>query len=378
MKIAVDCADLDHSRIDGTRVYIKQLLDWFGKSDDKSEFHLYHQENFNRLLRPEIFSNYVEKKIPSHWWWTQTVFAAELRREKPDVCWMPIQQIPFIGPKETKYVITIHDLAFKFFPEHFPRKDLWKLNFFTDTAVKRADRIIAISQSTKEDILKFYPKIDPGKIFVVHHGFDVEHFLPRKTEKEISQVKKDLEMTDNQKQRYLLYVGALQPRKDLKTLITAFEAIKRSVEFNDLQLVLAGEPAWMSEEVVAASRESRYEKDIILTGRVNFEQLAALYQGAEIFVYPSLYEGFGIPILEGFASKIPVVVADNSSLAEVGGEAVQLFRNGDAVELKKVLLKILKSSKIKEEMISKGFARAKEFSWEKSAEKTLEVLKNWE
>lgn len=378
MKIAVDCADLDCSRIDGTRVYIKQLLDWFGNIDKKNEFYLYHQIQFNDLLHPKNFANYVEKKIPSHWWWTQTVFPAELRCEKPDVCWMPIQQIPFIGPKKTKYVITIHDLAFKFFPEHFPKKDLWKLNFFTDTAVKRAHKIIAISEATKKDILKFYPNINPTKIFVVYHGFDVEHFLPRKTEQEISQVKEELAIKNDQKQRYLLYVGALQPRKDLKTLISAFELIKKDAEFSDLQLVLAGEPAWMSEEVVSFARESIYKEDIILTGKVDFAQLPSLYQGAEIFVYPSLYEGFGIPILEGLASKTPVVTADNSSLAEVGGDAVVLFESGNIIELKNVLLKILKSSKIKEEMILKGIAQAKEFSWEKSAKKTLEVLTNWE
>ncbi len=378
MKIAIDCADLDHSRIDGTRIYIKQLLNWFGKINKRDEFFLYHQEEFNKFLEPKNFKNYFDKKIPAHWWWTQTAFAAELRREKPDVCWMPIQQIPFIGPEKSKYVVTIHDLAFKFFPECFPRQALWKLNFFTDTAIKRADKIIAISNATKDDILKLYPKVNTKKISVIHHGFDTEHFLSRRTKEEILRTKNELKISNKPSKKYLLYVGALQPRKDLKTLIRAFEKIKNNPEFENLQLVLAGEAAWMSEGIVLVSQSSVYKKDIILTGKVDFEQLATLYQGAEIFVYPSLYEGFGIPILESFASKTPVVAADNSSLIEVGGEAAKFFKSGDVNELENVLLKIMKSSKIKEEMILKGCLRSKEFSWEKSAKKTLEVLMKWE
>ncbi len=378
MKIAIDCADLDHSRIDGTRVYIKQLLNWFGELNKRDEFFLYHQEEFNELLKPKKFENYFDKKISSHWWWTQTVFAAELKSRKPDVCWMPIQQVPFIGPKKTKYVITVHDLAFKFFPAYFPKKDLWKLNFFTDSAIKRADRIIAISKATKADILKLYPNVDEKKIFIVHHGFDEKHFLPRRSNEEILQVKNDLKIPNKQNQKYLLYVGALQPRKDLKTLISAFEKIKKNQKFENLQLVLAGEAAWMSEEIIFAAKSSVYKKDIILTGKVDFEQLAVLYQGAEIFIFPSLYEGFGIPVLESFASMTPVVSAKNSSLIEVGGAAAKFFKSGDVDQLESVLLKIMKSSKIREEMILKGSLFAKEFSWEKSAKETLEILTSWE
>lgn len=378
MKIAIDCADLDYARIDGTRVYIKQLLDCFGKIDKQNKFFLYHQTEFNKLLKPQNFSNYQNRKIAPHWWWTQTVFAAELRREMPDVCWMPIQQIPFIGPKKTKYVVTIHDLAFKFFPKFFPKRDLWKLNFFTDSAIKRADKIIAISEATKKDILKIYPKVDVKKIFVVQHGFDVEHFSFARSKTQILEVKKKFKISIDSNSKYLLYVGALQPRKDLKTLIKAFESIKENKEFENLQLVLAGEAAWMAKEILLAAKNSKYKKDIVLTGKVSFEQLAVLYQGAEIFVFPSLYEGFGIPILESFASGTPVVTADNSSLIEVAGGAAMHFASGNAAQLENALLKIMKSSKIKEELREKGLLRAKQFSWERSAEKTLQILTDWE
>ncbi len=135
MKIAIDCADLDHRRIDGTRVYIKNILNFLGKLDSQSQFFLYHKKNFNPILQPKFFKNYIDRKIPYSFFWTQTRLGFELRKDVPDVCWMPIQQIPLIGPSKTKYVITIHDLAFKIFPKHFPFWDQIKLNLFTSSAI---------------------------------------------------------------------------------------------------------------------------------------------------------------------------------------------------------------------------------------------------
>ncbi len=376
MKIAIDCADLDYNRIDGTRVYIKNMLDWFGSFDSESAFYLYHKRNFNKALRPVLYQNYIDRKIPYPWWWTQTRFAYELRAEHPHKCWMPIQQIPFIGPKKTKYIVTIHDLAFKIFSGHFPQKDILKLNFFTETAIRHADKIIAISQSTKKDILKFYPKTREDKIIVIHHGFDPKLFSKKiSSDKLLSVLKKHKIANSENEHRYLLYVGAIQPRKNLPTLLKAFEIIKRKEEFNDIKLVFAGEPAWLSEKIIQKIDDSSFTHDIIRTGKVDFMDLACLYQEAEIFVYPSLYEGFGIPILEAFASEVPVVIADNSSLSEVGGDAVMKFSSLDDHELARILQNILKRRTMKEKMVKRGLERIKRFSWEKCAKNTLLAIK---
>lgn len=392
MKIAIDCADLDHGRIDGTRVYIKNLLDWFGRIDKESQFLLYHQKDFNPLLAPEKHLNYVNRKIPYKFCWTQTRFAFELRQDKPDVCWMPIQQIPFIGAKETKYVVTIHDLAFKIFPDHFPKKDIWKLNFFADTAIRRADKIIAISEATKKDILRFYPKVREEKVAVVHHGFDVERFSKRYSKEEIGRVLEKYEIvgtnyesrimnyekTTNHKLQttnYLLYVGAIQPRKNLERLVDVFERLKEKEKHASLKLVLVGEPAWKAEAVLQRVEKSKNKKDIILTGKVDFEELAAIYQSASVFVFPSLYEGFGIPVLEAMASGVPVLAANNSSLPEVGGDAAGYFEANNGEEFFQMLEKILGNDIMKKEMIIGGAQRIAGFSWEKCARETLEVLK---
>ncbi|MDA3814818.1 MAG: glycosyltransferase [Patescibacteria group bacterium] len=168
-KIAIDCADLDELRIDGTRVYIKNLLNYFGELDQSSQFFLYHRKDFNPLLKPRLFQNYIDRKIPYRFAWTQTRLSYELMQDRPNVCWMPIQQIPFLASKKIKTVVTVHDLAFKIFPESFDYWRLKKLNFFHDSAVRRADKIIAISESTKKDLLKFHPQLDEQKIEVVYH-----------------------------------------------------------------------------------------------------------------------------------------------------------------------------------------------------------------
>lgn len=368
MRIAINCADLDHQRIDGTRVYIKKCLDYFGSFDKNSTFILYHKTKFNPELKPKEYLNYENQIIPYPFWWVQTRFGFEMNYTLPDVCWMPIQQVPFLADKKTKIVITIHDLAFKYFPQHFPLMDRLKLDFFTETAVKRADKIIAVSKSTKEDILKFYPKTDPEKIKVIYHGVELEKYSEKIDEKRSGEVLKKYGISE----KYLLYVGALQPRKNLEVLISAFEEIR---ENKKIQLVLAGSPAWKSEGILKRVANSRFKKDIILTGKVGFDDLPVIYQRAEVFVLPSLYEGFGIPILEAWASRVPVVVADNSSLGEIGGEAVLKFKTEDGQELKKQIDILMDCDKIRKELVVKGMIEVKKFSWEKCAQETLNFIK---
>ncbi len=371
MHIAINCADLDHNRIDGTRVYIKKCLDYFGSFDNHSVFTLYHKTKFNPELKPKMYSNYQDEPIPYPFWWVQTRLGFELNYTLPEVCWMPIQQVPFLADRKTKIIITIHDLAFKYFPQYFPLKDRIKLDFFTETAVKRADKIIAISEATKMDILKFYPKTKKEKIKVIYHGVDKEFF----SKKVSSEKTKKIFKKHGIKNDYLLYVGALQPRKNLEILVEAFEKLKKAGN-KKIQLVLVGAPAWKTEKLLARIENSKFKKDIILTGKVSFEDLPILYQKAKVFVFPSLYEGFGIPILEAWASEVPVIVADNSSLKEIGGEGVLKFKASDSNELLEKVNILLKRGIIKEELIKKGTKKLNEFSWEKCARETLGFIKS--
>ncbi len=376
MKIAIQAADLDASRIDGTRVYILNLLKHFGKLDPASEFLIYHKKNFNPELMPPDFSNYKIKQKSFPFAWTQTRFAFEIWKERPNALWMPMHALPALRRKNLKTVVTIHDLAFKYFPDHFPKEDLRKLNLFTDFAVKNATKLIAISEATKRDILKFYPEAEEEKIRVIHHGFDPEVFSrSRELEKE-NEIKKRLEIT----KPYILYIGAIQPRKNLETLIKAFEKLKSQAQkelssLKDLQLVLVGEKAWLSETTVKKAQNSLFSMDIKMPGKLKFDDLGHLTRGADIFAFTALYEGFGIPILEAFAAGVPVVCAKNSSLPEVAGEAALFFEKG-AEELAGQIKKVLEDENLRQDLIAKGKDQIKKFSWEKCARETLKYIKD--
>jgi glycosyltransferase involved in cell wall biosynthesis len=369
MRIAINAADLDHPRIDGTRIYIRNLLEKFGPdANDRDQFLIYHKSEFNPELRFPLFENYKILKKPFPFWWTQTRFAWEIFREKPDVLWMPMHSLPCLRSKKTKTVVTIHDLAFKFFPQFFKKKDLRRLNWFTDYVVRNADKLIAISNSTKNDLIKLYPNIDEEKIKVIYHGYDKNLYNENITQEEIEKTKASYALRAS---RYAIYVGAIQPRKNIETLIEAYRLIKE--DFPDLKLAIAGDLGWLFEPVL---RKIKSVEGVIYLGKFKTKDLPALLRGAEAFVLPSLYEGFGLPILEAMACGAPVIAADNSSLGEVSGDAGILYKPNEPGTLADVLRGVLKDAKLKNQMKERGLERVKDFSWSKCARETLEWLKS--
>lgn len=370
MRIAIQAADLDNQRIDGTRVYLLNMLNRFGSLSPDDDFFIFHKENFNPKLEPAIFFNYQILQKPSLFCWTQICFARELWKGDYDALWMPMQALPFVRRKNLRTTVTIHDLAFKYFPQFFPGNDLRRLNLFTDFAVKHSDKIIAVSQSTKKDILHFYPGIKEEKIKVIYHGFDPNLFQKKIPEEVTNNILSKFKVNGS---RYILYVGALQPRKNLEQLIEAFEMIRIGKE--NLKLVLAGGKAWMWKNVIKLIEKSPYRDDIIVTGTIPFEEIAVLYQNAEIFVFPSLYEGFGIPILEAMASGVPVICNHNSSLPEVAGEAALYYKGLASGEMAIKIKEVLESKFVRDSLVRKGMEQIKKFSWDKCAKETLEFIK---
>ncbi len=369
MNIAVQASDLDHARIDGTRVYVKELLKRFGILAPDTDFLLYHKNTFNPALAPPALPNYEERSRLFPWAWMQTRFAWEMFCEKPDKLFLPIQAAPIFLPHGTEVIATIHDLAFKRYPETFPKTDLWKLNFMLETAVRRADKLIAVSESTKHDLLEFFPGLSSEKIRVIHHGFDGDFFGTKLSFKEIAEKLENYKLTTKS---YYLYVGALQPRKNLIRLIEAFDIAKQ--HFPEIKLVLAGEPAWLASGILETREKSQYKEDIVLIGRVTFEELRALYQGARAFVFPSLYEGFGLPVLEAFASGISVLTASNSSLEEVAGKAALYCHAESVTDIAEKLERLWDDEALRQELVRRGRDRLQSFSWDKCAKETLEYI----
>ncbi len=371
MRIAIQAADLDVERIDGTRVYLLRLLERFGLIFPDESWHLFHRRHFNSHLTPPSLPNYHVHSVPFPLSWTQTRFAWELFRLYPDRLFMPVQALPVLLPKNVESVVTIHDLAFKVFPEYFPPQDLRKLNWLTDFSVRYATRLIAVSESTKRDILHWYPDVSESKIRVIHHGFDNPlHVEKPESDDEVgTDVLEKFHLSPGE---YVLYVGALQPRKNLVRLMEAFKVFGR--KHISVKLVFAGEAAWMSGQILRAQEHHIFRDRIIMTGRVSFEERTALYKHARLFVYPSLYEGFGLPILEAFASGVPVICANNSSLPEVAGEAALLFDADQSEALSDTLSQLWDNASMRSALIEKGRDQLKKFSWDTCARETAEWI----
>ena len=371
--IGIDAADLCHKRIDGTRIYIYNLLERFGKIAPETLFYIYLKGTVNPDLRYKKFPNYIERNGSFPLFWTQLKLPQLLKKDLPNVLWMPLHNIPLWRPKGVKTVITIHDLAFKLFPDLFPPRDLFMLNRLTAMAVKSADRIIAISHSTARDLNEIYG-VPPHKIRVIYHGYNEKLFhLPNAEEySHIRSVKNKYRIPP--KSKYLIFVGALQPRKNLGILVSAFERLKTLHSFRDWKLVLAGAEAWMVDGLKNQINDSIWKKDIIMTGNFTISDLPYLLWGAEIFVFPSLYEGFGIPILEAMACGVPVVTSKNSSLVEVAGTNAVYFDASRIDDLASSIKELEASPQKRKELIHGGLEWAKRFNWNETAKKTYEFL----
>ncbi len=369
MDIAVQACDLDHGRIDGTRVYLAQLLKRFGTLSPETLFSLYHGSDWNPLLAPPKYENYRERLLPKRAAWMQTSFAAAVFRDRPDKLFLPIQAASFFLPRAVEVTVTVHDLAFKKFPDTFPLGDRIRLELMLQAATRRADKLIAISEATRRDVIASCPWVDPERIQVIHHGFDREFFAAPYASADLESRLAAFGLVPK---RYILFVGALQPRKNLVRLIHAFEKLRGQA--SDLKLVLAGERAWLSVPIPRAVEETPAREYIMLTGRVSFETVRDLYRGARVFAFPSLYEGFGLPILEAFAARVPVVTADNSSLREVGGDGALYCDAASESSLQGALERLLNDAALEGELLEKSARVLERFSWQITAEQTLEYI----
>jgi len=288
---------------------------------------------------------------------------------KADILHCPDYLIPPTLNKNI--VLTIHDLAFIRFPEfNFD----WFIKKYTGEVKKNArisKRVIADSESTKNDIVRFF-KIDPAKVEVVYLAADsIFKKLPEK-EKDISVLKK---YKINKK--YILSVGTIEPRKNFITLIEAFNHIKQKKADFSYKLVIAGRTGWKSEATYLERENSPYRDDILFIGRVPDKDLVQIYNQAELFVYPSLFEGFGLPPLEAMSCGLPVMASDSSSLKEVVGDAGILVPSEDHREISRQILYVLKNEKIKNKLKEKSLKQAQKFSWEKTARKTLVIYHSY-
>lgn len=271
---------------------------------------------------------------------------------------------------DCKRVTTFHDLSCVRFKEFFSwRRNLWhKFQIqFRDHAV--SDKIIAVSQSTKKDLIEKYD-FPSNKIKVIYSG--VFEMMAHPQAEELELFRKQNSLPDN----FILFLGKLEPRKNIAGLIRAFNLLKDSGVFENLYLVIVGSPGWLYQNIFLEAEHSLYKDKIIFKNHIKDEDRKFYYSLASVFVYPSFFEGFGFPPLEAMACGTPVITSFNSSLPEVVGDGGILVDPNSLVDISQAMRSILNDSNLKNSLIHKGFLRVKIFTWDRCAKETLEYLKS--
>lgn len=353
LRLGIDINEANVARRVGTGQYCYHvLIHWYKETG--IDFHLYHRDSLQSDLPPESKHWHYHRVKPARGWIRFGLPLYLLTHPKNDIFWSPAHYMPVYTGCPS--VVTIHDLAYEYFPDLFLPSDLYKLKNWTRSAVQQATQIIAVSASTKHDLVKLYD-IPEDKVTVVHNGYDSDIF-------NLSQ-KADASLLGH----YILFLGTIQPRKNAIKLVQAFHLLREQGYKG--KLVIAGSVGWLADDTLQVIKNSPEAKDIVLTGYVSDQARKALYTYADVYVLPSLYEGFGVPAIEAMACGTPVAVANNSSLPEVVKDAGLLFNASDPADIARAITAIKGD---REKWVKKSLVRAKHFSWEKCAKETLEVL----
>ena len=364
MIIGYDGSKLGYVHKTGTENYATILLQNLLQIDQQNHYRVYlSQANGGSYLQQP---NVEAKVINYPRLWTQMGLAKEVAVHQPDVLFIPAHTMPILHRPSLRCVVTIHDLGYEYLPQYhqFPHK--LYLNRTTEFAARHATKLIAVSEFTKQDLIRKLG-VPAERVSVVYEGVDLEANR-RPSEERINQVKKK----HNLARPYIVFVSTIQPRKNLVRLIEAFAQIAN--QFPQLDLVLAGGKGWLSDDIYATPSQLKIENRVKFLGYIDESDKPALYSGAEITAFVSLFEGFGLPVLESMACGTPTVVANTSSLPEVAGDASILVNPTETADIAHGLKKVLSEPKLRQQLIDRGFVQAKKFNWQTAAEQTLQVL----
>ena len=367
MRIGIVVDRLNRPRT-GIENYTYNLINKFAKISDKEKIFLINYEennifpNLNKIIIKNPLKNITKKSY--YFWHLYLQFKLNKKDFKLDIIHSPENAALFIKLRHQKKIITVHDIIPYLFPESYTPITLLRYKLLFPRTLRTADKIIADSNSTKRDLMSYF-NVPEEKIRVILLAAD-EKFKPLNNGE-----------TDEIRQKYnldfpfIFYVG-LGLRKNIQTLIKAFHKLKKDPGTKQ-KLVIAGEKEGNYKAIFETIDKLNLQKDVIFTGYVLDEDLSALYNAADLFVYPSLYEGFGLPPLEAMACGTPVITSNTSSLPEVVGDAGIMVDPYDVDRLADAMHKVLSNDGLREDMIKKGLERAEMFSWEKTARETLKV-----
>lgn len=376
MRIGIDARTLS-GRYTGDRTYWRGLIGGLAAVDTANEYVLYTRLPLEGDPPPGLGPNFTWHQVPSPQndaLWMLLGWPRALKTDGIDIAHTQYN-IPLFGAP-CPVITTVHDVSFRVHPDLFLPKDRWILNTLVPRSMQKAAAVIAVSESTRRDILRHYPRVPKDNVRVVLEAAD-SRFQPPPNGQETARAmaNKTLGLDDRP---YLLAVGVLQPRKNLALLLDAFALLKLGWKMEGKppphRLVIAGKRGWLDEtDAQIAALPEEVTRDIILPGYVADEDLPLLYGGAEALCYPSRYEGFGLPPLEAMACGCPVLCSRSSSLPEVVGDAGILLPADDSSAWAHALAKLLSAPPIIARWRERGPERAALFSWEKAAHETLAI-----
>src|SRR3989344_3387993 len=347
----------------GSGEYCYQLLVNLHKIDKENVYIIYLPQVPTSDL-PRESANWRYKVIRPRKMWTLIGLSLEflLRRSRPDAFLSPTHYLPIFAPSRS--FISILDTSYVHFPELFRFNDLNQLTKWTKYSAKKAKGVFTISQASKDDIIKTYG-VSGQRVVVTYPGIR-QGLMIKDKGLSMDEIRKKHGVND----KYVLFVGTLQPRKNIARLIEAFSKLNKS----DLNLVIVGKKGWKFEEILAAPEKFGVGNKVKFLDSVTDEDLPAFYKNAICFVLPSLYEGFGLPVLEAMQYGCPVLTSNISSLPEAGGDSVLYCDPENVDDIAKNLESMIQNSELRKKLIEKGFEQVKKFSWEKTAKETLSAL----
>jgi len=398
MRVGIDCRTIlnpGYGEAAGVGHYTFFLVNNLLKIDKKNEYVLFFDNLLSKNAAEEMIAGAPNVKIkffPFHQYkhylpfaFSHLLTASAIRKEKLDVFHSPAYILPLAY--RGKSVITVHDLAIyknpKWFPGDFLTGQLFSTKTLVPKSLKKTTKIIAVSEYTKKDITEIF-KINPGKVEVVYEGVEFRN-LPGKSETacgvESEVCFEDLKLKYGLKDDYILFLGTIEPRKNISALVRAFcDLVSKNKNLeNKKQLILAGARGWKYEkvfkEIEGCQEKLGKRSEVKYIGYVPGREKFTLMKGAACFVFPSFYEGFGLPVLEALSLGVPTITSDKASLPEITGGAAILIDPENVSEICVALEKILTDKNFREDLGKKGVEQAKKFSWKKCAEETLEVYK---
>jgi glycosyltransferase involved in cell wall biosynthesis len=350
---------------------VSSLVREIEKLDHEDAFYLYSHRDFDLPFQNPRWHKRIGSRtsgLPSIlWFWTEARGA--ILKDNLDVFWSALYIPSLSVPSNVAKILTVHDLESRLYPQTMSLKTYWGHRLLVWPSVRQADRIVSDSASTARDLQSIL-KVSEAKIDVIHLGVD-SAYKPQDREKAAQYIASKYGVSKH----YALAVGTVQPRKNLVTLIEAMKIVRDRAE-GSFQLIVAGARGWKNTKLDETIRHLGLTgEDIRFLGFVPEEDLPMLYSGSCSFVFPSLYEGFGLPLVEAMACGAPVVASNSSSIPEVVGDAALLVPPTQPEAFAEAILRVRSDSDLRNEMIEKGLRRAASFRWDIAARKLLECMR---